>query len=212
MLGAGLAVVAAFAGGVVVYNQQQANALSVLAQAKDSVFNRPYSPVYGEAGAKVRIVEFFDPACETCRAFYPLVKKIVDDSAGRVQLVVRYLPLHQGSDQVARLLEAARLQGLFWPVAEAILRGQPVWADHARPQPELVWDMLGTTGLNVRKARDDTATPAVQASIDQDVADAKALGVELTPGFFVNGQPLTSFGLQQLQDLVTQETRKAYAL
>lgn len=210
VVAAGLAVVMAFAGGVLLYNQQQTAALAQQAQASDSVFKRPHSPVYGDAGAKVSIVEFFDPSCETCRAFYPLVKKLVDERAGRVQLVVRYLPLHQGSDQAARILEAARLQGLFWPVAEAALRAQPVWADHGRPQPELIWGLLGNTGLNLRQARDDASTPQVQASIDQDVADANTLNVTLTPGFFVNGQRLTSFGLPQLKALVDEEVRKAY--
>jgi hypothetical protein len=57
MLGAGLAVVTAFAAAAVIYNQRRADALSVLAQAKD-LFNRPHLRFHGEAGA-VRIVEFF---------------------------------------------------------------------------------------------------------------------------------------------------------
>jgi protein-disulfide isomerase len=31
-----------------------------------------HSPVLGPQGAPVTIVEFFDPACETCHAFYPI--------------------------------------------------------------------------------------------------------------------------------------------
>ena len=38
--------------------------------------NRPglvqmYSPTQGNPEAKVHIVEFLDPACETCASFYP---------------------------------------------------------------------------------------------------------------------------------------------
>src|SRR5574341_764753 len=35
---------------------------------------RAHSPTLGDASAKVHIVEFFDPACGTCRDFYPFVR------------------------------------------------------------------------------------------------------------------------------------------
>ncbi|SFB75462.1 Protein-disulfide isomerase [Polaromonas sp. OV174] len=206
----GALVVLGFSLGIYVYQDKQAQTLSRLAQESNSVFNRPHAPVYGSPTAKVRIVEFFDPACETCRAFYPLVKKLVDERPGQVQLLVRQLPLHHGSDQASRILEAARLQGLFWPVTEAVLRAQPLWASHDRPQPELIWSIVENTGLNIRKAKDDVATPQVQASLDQDMADAKTLNVTLTPGFFVNGKPLSNFGHAQLKALVDAEIESAY--
>ena len=43
---------------------------------------------------------------------------------------------------------------------------------------------------------------AIARLIAQDVADARALGVTKTPGFFVNGRPLTVFGYEQLVALV----------
>ena len=44
--------------------------------------------------------------------------------------------------------------------------------------------------------------PEIQAIIDQDLADAKALNVTMTPGFFVNGKTMSSFGYDQLKNLV----------
>ena len=211
LVSCGAIVFIAFALGIWGHRNKQEQALIKLAQQSNSVFNRPYSPVYGPTTAKVRIVEFFDPACETCRAFYPMVKKLVDGQQGKVQLTVRYAAFHQGSDQAVKILEAARVQGLFWPVTEAVLRGQPQWADHGKPNPEMIWDMLDGTGLNIRKARDDAAAPQAQLNLDQDMADAKALEVTRTPGFFVNGKPLTDFGYEQLKALVEQEVRLAYA-
>lgn len=210
LIGCGAIVFLAFALGGWGRNDRQTQALVKLAAQDNSVFNRPYSPVYGPATAKVKIVEFFDPACEACRAFYPFVKQLVDGQQGKVQLVMRYAAFHQGSDQAVKILEAARVQGLFWPVAEAMLRSQPQWADHGKPQPGLIWGLLGDTGLNIRKARDDAAAPPAQASLDQDMADAKFLEVAQTPGFFVNGKPLTNFGYEQLRTLVEQEVKLVY--
>ena len=52
--------------------------------------------------------------------------------------------------------------------------------------------------------------PEVAQRIEQDRKDAKALDVTKTPEYFVNGRPLPSFGLQQLQTLVKDEVQKAY--
>jgi protein-disulfide isomerase len=41
----------------------------------------------------------------------------------------------------------------------------------------------------------------------QDLADAQALKVLKTPEYFVNGKPLPSFGLEQLQALVADALR-----
>ncbi len=203
-------VVLAFIGGVVAYNRLEAENLNQLARQSDSVFQRSHSPTYGSPDAKVRIVEFFDPACETCRSFYPLVKGLVDAQAGKVQLVIRYAPFHEGSDTAVKILEAARLQGLFWPVAEAMLRAQPIWAAHDKPRPDLIWGLLGSTGLNISEARDKLSTPQVASSLKQDLDDARALNVTQTPGFFVNGRPLKDFGYAPLKALVEDEVRAAY--
>ena len=42
-----------------------------------------HSPSLGQASAKVHVVEFLDPACETCAAFYPLVKQLMAEHPDR---------------------------------------------------------------------------------------------------------------------------------
>jgi len=206
----GAIVLIAFSLGIYAYLAKKDQALGRMAQDSTSVFVRPHSPTYGPDTAKVRIVEFFDPACETCRAFYPLVKRLVDVQQGKVQLVVRYIPLHSGSETAVKILETARLQNLFWPVMQVVLNGQPMWAAHDKPAPENIWGFVGNTGLDIARARQDVGLPAVQAVIDQDVADANVLKVTKTPGFFVNGRPLQDFGYEQLVALVEEEVKAAY--
>jgi protein-disulfide isomerase len=109
-----------------------------------------------------------------------------------------------------RILEAARQQNLFWPVTEATLRAQPMWASHGNPEPEHIWEFLGPTGLDIPRAREDARSPAAQAALDQDIAAAVALKVTKTPGFYVNGRPLTEFGPEQLKALVATEVQRAY--
>jgi protein-disulfide isomerase len=206
-----VAVVVAFIAGAVVFKGRETQEAGQAAQSNSDALVRASSPVFGNPAAKVTIVEFFDPACETCRAFYPLVKTIVNSSFGQVRLVVRHAPLHQGSDTAVKILEAARLQGQYWPAVERALAGQPQWAAHGNARPELIWDLITDLGLDMAKARADADSPAVAQLLAQDIADMKALKVDRTPGFFVNGTPLRDFGEAQLRALVDQEIKKVKA-
>jgi protein-disulfide isomerase len=126
-----------------------------------------------------------------------------------VRLVIRYAPFHQGSDQVVKLLEAAKRQGKFLPVLEAVLQAQPTWADHGRPNPDLTFEIAKAAGLDIERAREDMAQPAMQTLLAQEVEDLTALQVQRTPTFFVNGRSLPSFGPDQLAALVAEEVAKA---
>lgn len=168
---------------------------------------RFYSPTFGPATAPVTVVEFFDPSCESCRAFYPIVKDIMAKNPGGVRLVLRYVLLHAGSEQAVRLLEASRQQGVFPQVLEAMLESQPGW--HDDPQITKAWEAAEAAGLDVKKAREEMMSAKIDAVLAQDAADAKAVGVSGTPTFFVNGKPLTEFGAQPLYDLIKSEMARA---
>ena len=198
-------VVAAFALGVSLYRKQTQSAQDQTVRAEQTRLVRMHSPVLGPQAAPVTIVEFFDPACETCRAFYPIVKSLMAKYPDDVRLVIRYAPFHRGSDQVVKLLEAAKRQGQYQPVLEAVLQAQPTWADHGRPNPDLTFEIAKAASLDIERAREDMAKPEMQALLAQDVEDLTALQVSRTPTFFVNGRSLPSFGPDQLAALLADE-------
>ena len=127
---------------------------------------------------------------------------------GKVRLALRYAPFHHGSDQVVKLMEAARKQGLYTPVLEALLAAQPEWADHAAPNIGTAFETAARAGLDMGRARQDMETPEIQAVLAQDIEDLTALRVSKTPTFFVNARSLPSFGPEQLARLVAEEVAK----
>ena len=210
VMAAGLVALVAFVVAGFFYNQQKGQQAAQSAQENQAALSRTHAPVHGNPSAKVTIVEFFDPACETCAQFYPMVKGLISSHFGQIKLVLRYAPLHKGSDEVVKILEASRLQNLYWPVLEALLQSQSVWVVQHQAQPALVWDLIKHTGLDVAKAKADMNDPQVLSNVAQDLADMKAMGVTMTPEYFVNGQPLTDFGWDQLKALVAGQVRSAY--
>lgn len=201
-------VLVAFLFGMNTYQRRVQNAQEQNVTQHMDRLVRMHSPVLGPQNAPVTIVEFFDPACETCRAFYPIVKNLMQQYPTEVRLVLRYAPFHAGSDQVIKLLEAAKKQDKYWDVLEMVLAAQPMWADHGNPNVALAYQAAEHAGLDLKQALTDASAPAIEAVLQQDVQDLTALNVTQTPTFFVNGRPLPSFGEEQLATLVAQEVAK----
>jgi protein-disulfide isomerase len=209
VLGIGAVSVAGFGLAGFAYNRTSTKPQAAAPSAESTTLVRPHSPVLGPANAKVTIVEFFDPGCETCRAMYPIVKKIMAEYPNDVRLVFRYAAFHKGSDEVVRIIEMARKQNKFTAVTEALLAAQPEWADHHQPNVAKAWEAAAAAGLDIGLARKGMMAPEITAVLTQDAADIRAVGVRQTPTFFVNGKPLPSFGVRQLQELVRSEVEAA---
>lgn len=204
-----VALLLMFVVGRQFYTTSQDEQATAAASATMATLVRPHSPSIGPANAPVVIVEFLDPACETCATFYPMVKELMAANSDKIRLVVRYAPFHQGSDMVVAALEASRRQDRFWPTLEALLNTQASWAPNHTAQMGLAWPHLEGFGLDVAQVRRDMLDPEIAGVIAQDLADARALNVTKTPEYFVNGKPLPSFGWAQLKALVDDALRAA---
>lgn len=147
------------------------------------------APSLGDANAPFRVVKFLDPASEASRDLYPLVKGLLLNRPGMMQLSIRYAPVHTGAEQIVIMLEAARLQGKYWQSLELLLVLQAHWVVDDVAQADLAWRILAASGLDMERLRNDMELPRIAAHLMEDRADAHALHVHLAPAIFVNGQP-----------------------
>lgn len=205
-----LILILAFIVGSNYYQNMQVEKYGFMAQENAELFIRDHSQTLGSDDAKVFLVEFMDPACETCAAFSPFVKKIMNANPGKIKLVLRYAPFHDGADNFVKILEAAKKQGKYWETLDVMFKTQNIWASHGNWQPERLWDILPKAGVDIDQIRKDMHDPAIAKIIEQDMADVKALNVQKTPGYFVNGKPLQNFGYKQLYQLIQSELDAKY--
>ena len=203
-------LIISFMFGSSYYKGKQAEKIGFMAQENAELFVRNHSQTLGSDDAKVYLVEFMDPACETCAAFSSFVMQMIATNPGKIKLVLRYAPFHDGSDYFVKILEAAKKQGKYWETLNVMYKSQPYWASHSNPQPQRIWQFLPQAGVDVERIRRDMNDPAIAKLIDQDLADAKTLNVRKTPGYFVNGKPLQTFGSKQLLQLVQSEINANY--
>ncbi len=201
-IGSAVLLILAFVVGAMYFNNLKSQETAKVAAQNQKALIRADAPSFGPADAPVHVVEFLDPACGTCQQFYPMVKNIMDANPDKIRLTVRYAPFHPGSDQVVKVLEAAKRQGKFEPTLEALFASQALWVQNHTAQVDLIWGPLAGVGLDMDRLKYDMNLPEVAQIIARDLDDAKALNVTQTPEYFVNGLPLPSFGFDQLKTLI----------
>jgi protein-disulfide isomerase len=206
--GAAALGLAAFAGGSWVVRDRRtretAAAEAARAASIPDLADRlapPSAPVLGPLDAPVTLVEFFDPSCEACRAFHPVLEQLRDEFPDELRIVMRYAAFHQGSDEAVAILEAARRQDLFEPVLNALLDSQPNWALHDGPRLDIAWAAAAAVGLDISNREFELRSPGTVAILRQDAEDVQAFGVRATPTFFLDGRELR---LSSFQGLITE--------
>ncbi|MGB5410823.1 MAG: DsbA family protein [Woeseiaceae bacterium] len=190
------------------YQSDKAEPVAAVSAERQAALASLHAPTLGDPGAKVHIVEFIDPACETCALFFPMVKKWMSEVPGDIRLSMRHAPFHDGSDYAVKILEASREQGKYWQTLEAMLASQRQWTQNHTVMPERIAPAIASVGLDMQQLLRDMNSVDILQRMEQDKKDAIVLKVTATPEYFVNGRPLPSFGQQQLADLVREELGK----
>lgn len=161
---------------------------------KESVLIREDSHVLGDEATEgdVTFVEFLDFECEACGAAYPFVEQLREEYAGRVTFVARYFPLpgHFNAERAARSVESAARQGKFEEMYQKMYETQESWGEGSEPLDDLFRSYAEELGLDMEQYDADYDSPEVAARVQKDVDDGLELGVQSTPTFYVDGEPV----------------------
>lgn len=194
-----IALIGLFIFGAKFYQNKEAERLSFIAKDNFRTFVPDHAMRKGNSEAKVYVVEFFDPECESCREFHPYMHSFMSDYDGKIQWVMRYAPFHGNSIMAVKILEAARMQNKYWEALEIMFQHQPEWGNHHHPRPELIWEYLPRLGIDIEEVKKNMDDVKIQTLITQDIHDGKSLNVRGTPTFFVNGKLVEEFGPDHLK-------------
>ncbi|NOT47112.1 MAG: thioredoxin domain-containing protein [Acidobacteria bacterium] len=173
-------------------------------------------PAIGPVEAKVTVVEFYDPECETCAAFHPVVKGLLKEFEGKIRVVSRYATFHKNARLAATYTEAAGEQGKYWEMQEKLFEKQGEWGEKHGAAPTappvaptvLFENYAKELGMNVDQLKASVADPKHGARIDRDMRDVDTLKVMRTPTFYVNGRLLAKLSQPELRALIMQELAK----
>jgi len=199
-------MIAAFALGAVLYKQATKSAgVQVI---PDGLIHDD-SPTLGPKDAPVTIVEFLDPECESCKAFYPIMKEVLKTYEGRVRFVVRYMSFHRSSAVAVAATEAGGLQGKYWEMQGHLFATAEEWGHKETPIKSLFVNYARDLGLDVERFETDLEDPKWAAKIQRDMADGSKFGVKATPTIFVNGALLEELSQSALENSIEKALKRS---
>lgn len=143
------------------------------------------SPVRGARQASITVVTFGDFECPFSAKAEGTLHALEEAHPGEVRFVFKNLPLpfHEHARLAARGALAADGQGRFWEFHDRLF-ARPGTALDRSGLIKIATDL----GLDAARFARDLDDPKIEERIARDEADAKALGVNGTPTFFVNGR------------------------
>lgn len=140
--------------------------------------------------AKLTIVEFGDYQCPACKAAYPTVKRILTDYKDKINFVYRHFSfLGQESTWAAEAAECAGDQGKFWEYNNYLYENQQSENQGAFSKDNLK-NFAKVLQLSETEFNLCLDTDKYLNKVLNDTADGRALGINSTPTFFLNGEKI----------------------
>lgn len=170
---------------------------------------RPDDPVSGPASAPVTLVIFEDFQCPYCKQLQGTLKTLREKYGDKIRVVFKHnpLPFHADAMKAAIAAEAARGQGKFWQLHDALFAGQDDLSSQALSAK------AKTAGLDGPQFDNAMASKGSEPRIQSDIEQAAALGARGTPIIFVNGRKLVGAKeIAEISALIDEELPKADAL
>jgi protein-disulfide isomerase len=123
-----------------------------------------------------------------------------------VRLVYRYFPiasLHPQAQKAAEAAACADRQGKFWPMHDTL------FAEQGALDVEALKEKAARLGLDSGRFAACLDSGAAAPAVAADIAAGQDLGIDATPGSFVNGRFVNgAVTLEEMKRLVEDELRR----
>jgi protein-disulfide isomerase len=168
--------------------------MSVLSNT-DSLVARAQPIVRGNPDATIRILEFGDYQCPTCRAFQQQIKPRLDQTyveTGEAQFVFYDFPLahmHPHAFLAARAARCAGEQQKYWEYHDALFINQPTWNISAAPA-RLFIDYAEALGADENEFEACLRSDRFADVVTANLRFATELNLPGTPSVMVQGRGL----------------------
>lgn len=170
------------------------------------------SPALGPANAEVTVVEFSDLECPHCQQVYSFLK-LVEPEFPQVRFVYKNFPLEQIHPWAMTAALAGRC--VYKTSNAAFLKFQgTIFDNQGAITADNAWDQISAAavaaGVSADALHSCMTLPETKSAVEADLAEGKALNVESTPTFFINGRPFIAQDRQSLEQIIRFELSRPH--
>ena len=169
------------------------------------------APVKGNPEAKVTIVEFSDFECPFCGRAVEVLKQVESRYGKDVRFAFKHnpLPIHPDAPFAARAAIAAGKQGKLWQMHDKLFEANIARTANGL-KPDRIDQMARDLGLDLDRFHRDADSQETKDQVEADQAQARALGANGTPYFYVNGQRIAGAQpIEQFKAVVDSALKRA---
>ncbi len=146
-------------------------------------------PLKGKETATVTIVEYSDFQCPFCKRGSQLIPQILQEYDGKIKIMYKQLPLpmHNWANDAAIASLCAHEQGndKFWEFHDLLFENQQtINVENSKDEFK---GFAQKIGLNEDEFDKCLESPEIAKRVQDDIEEARAIGVSSTPTFVVNG-------------------------
>jgi protein-disulfide isomerase len=180
--------------------------------AAGAIVYRGALKVQGPAAAPVKIVEYSDFQCPSCRAVQTDIQGLFKNYPGKVQLTYKHYPLtsHKWSIYAHQAAECMNLQGKFWSFHDMIYKKQLEWSAGITPPVEALAKYARVCGADMNLFSVCMADVAVTREIYAEKEEGNKRQVNATPTFFLGEERFV--GPKEMQERGENTVRKILGL
>ena len=163
------------------------------------------APSKGPANARITVVEFSDFQCPYCSQAIAKADNLLKQYPKDVRLVFKQFPLdmHSEAKLSAMAALAANEQGKFWPMHDKL------FANFRRLNRVNILQWAQESGLDMPRFTAALDSGKYAKTVEKDLAEGEAIGVQGTPTFFINGQRLNApLDLEVVKPIIDAELKK----
>ncbi|GGF83032.1 outer membrane protein [Azorhizobium oxalatiphilum] len=177
-----------------------------LASIKSTVFDSPRGVVIGNPKGNVTLVEFFDYNCGYCKHALQDINALIKANPN-LKVVLREFPvLGPGSVEAAQVAVTVRMVApdKYRAFHDILLAGRGQ-ADRARALAA-----AKEAGIDTALLQKQASSPELNATLDESMKIAQALGLNGTPSFVIGDDVIVgAVGQEKLQEAITANAKAA---
>ncbi|KKQ61246.1 MAG: hypothetical protein US81_C0008G0008 [Parcubacteria group bacterium GW2011_GWE2_38_18] len=162
--------------------------------------------IRGNKNAKITIVEWSDIQCPFCTRFHDTMKQVMKTYPTQVRWVFKHFPLesiHPYAQKAAEASECAGKQNKFWEYLDV------AYANQDKLNTDYITTIAKDLKLDMGKFSACLSSGEMASKVKKDAEYGQTLGVQGTPGSFINGINIPgAVPFSQVDEMIKAELAK----